>query len=77
MTKRKAWESQGGFVPDWEDETQYKYSLVFKFGNIRIENYPLTNTASMLGYWRNKSVCDEFASDNYHELVWLFKEYRR
>ena len=74
---QKARGSQGGFVPDWEDETQYKYSLIFKFGNIIIENCRLINTASIFGYWRDKSACGEFASDNYKELVWFFKEYQR
>ena len=74
---QKARESQDGFAPDWDDETQYKYSLRLKFGNIGIENYRLTNAASALGYWRDKSVCDKFVADNHHELTWFFKEYQR
>lgn len=74
---QKARESQDGFAPDWDDETQYKYSLRLKFGNIGIENYRLTNAASALGYWSDKSVCDKFVTDNHHELTWFFKEYQR
>lgn len=74
---QRARESQDGFAPDWEDETQYKYSLRLKFGNIGIENYRLTNASSALGYWSDKSVCDKFVTDNHHELTWFFKEYQR
>lgn len=74
---QKARESQSGFAPDWDDETQNKYSLKLKFGNISIENCPLINRASTLGYWRDKSECDKFAKDNHDELIWFFTEYKR
>ena len=74
---QKARESQNGFVPDWEDETQVKFYLKFRMGDIIIENCHLINTAPIFGFWVDELACERFIEDNHNELVWFFTEYRR
>ena len=74
---QKARESQNGFVPDWKDETQVKFSLKFRTGDIIIENCHLINTAPIFGYWGDELACERFVEDNHDELIWFFTEYRR
>lgn len=74
---QKARESQGEFVPDWEDTTQYKYRLYFDIGGIYVTRNCATNPASIFGYWENESVCDKFIIENRDELIWYFTEYHR
>ena len=74
---QKARESQDGFVPDWEDETQHKYFLDFHRGNIGIADYLSINVAPIFGFWEDESVCEQFIDENREEILWFFKEYRR
>lgn len=73
----KAKRSQGGFVPDWEDSTQYKYRLGFDMNGVWAGSNSLLNTAPTFGYWGDQSVCEQFIQDNYDELLWFFTEYKR
>ena len=74
---QKARESQGGFVPDWEDSKQQNCFLYFQAGGIGIAGYPSINVAPIFGFWEDKSECERFIQDNHDELIWFFTEYRR
>ena len=74
---QKARESQNGFVPDWKNSKQKKYSLRLYSGTIGIEKSTSINTEPALGYWGDKSICEQFVIENFHELIWFFTEYRR
>lgn len=74
---QKARESQGGFVPDWEDDAQTKYFLNFHMGDIGITDYYSVNTAPIFGFWDDESICEQFIDENYEDLKWFFTEYRR
>ena len=74
---QKARESQGDFVPDWEDSTQPKYLLSFNSGVIYFTRNWATNAASIFGYWEGKSMCRQFIHENEEELIWFFTEYER
>ena len=74
---QKARESQYGFLPDWEDETQDKFYLFFGIGEIYVTRARITNTATIFGHWEEKSVCEQFIKDNHDELIWFFTEYKR
>ena len=74
---QKARESQNGFVPDWEDGVQAKYSLNFHMGDIGISDYYFVNLDPTFGFWKDESVCEQFIEDNHDELLWYFKEYGR
>lgn len=73
---QKARELQDGFIPDWEDMLQNKYSVRFFTGDIEISVCQLHNEASMFGYWEHRHACEQFVKDNYEELVWFFSEKR-
>lgn len=73
---QKAKESQGGFIPDWEDMLQNKYSVRFFTGDIEISVCQLHNEASMFGYWEYRYACEQFVKDNREELLWFFSEKR-
>lgn len=76
---QKARESQGGFVPDWEDVTCYKHSLFFDSEDkeIRVMSNQIIDIAPTFGYWEDESTCEQFIQDNHNELIWFFTEYRR
>lgn len=74
---QKARESQGGYTPDWENWGQCKYYLCFDKGYLDIKASTSLNTAPTFGFWGDKSICEQFASENHHELIWFFKEYVR
>ena len=74
---QKARVSQDGFVPDWEDSTQDKYLMYSDGSRISTTGFSSTNTSPILGFWKNKSACDQFIKDNHDELLWFFTEYRR
>ena len=76
---QKARESQGEFVPDWDDTIEKKYVLYFGGleGEVCVTNYRVLNLATTFGFWGDESECAEFIKDNYNELLWFFKEYRR
>lgn len=74
---QKARESQNGFVPDWENMEQTKRTLHFDGEGIRVRIYTLWNTASIFGYWEERSMCEQFVDENREELLWYFTEYRR
>ena len=74
---QKARESQGDFVPDWEDSTQNKYLLSFNSGDIYVTRNWTTNVASIFGYWEERSMCEQFIDENREDLLWFFTEYRR
>ena len=74
---QKAKESQGGFVPDWEDSKQQNCFLYFQAGGIGIAGYPSINVAPIFGFWEDKSECEQFIKDNHDELIWFFTEYKR
>lgn len=74
---QKARESQGEFVPDWENWEQNKYALYFEMGDIHIMQYTSRNIAPIFGFWEDISECEQFIDENREELLWFFKEYRR
>ena len=74
---QKARESQGGFVPDWEDSKQQNCFLYFQASGIGIAGYPSINVAPIFGFWGDKLECERFIQDNHDELIWFFTEYRR
>lgn len=73
---QKAKELQNGFVPDWEDMLQNKYSVRFFTGDIEISVCQLHNEASMFGYWEHRHACEQFVKDNREELLWFFNKKR-
>ena len=74
---QKARESQGDFVPDWEDSTQHKYTLHFENNGIWVGSNFLRNLTPTLGYWGYESACEQFIHENQEEILWFFTEYRR
>ena len=74
---QKARESQGGFVPDWENAEQVKYLLSFNSGDIYVTRNWTTNVASIFGFWEGESACEQFIDENREDLIWFFTEYRR
>ena len=76
---QKAKESQNGFVPEWEKLTQCKYRLYFdnECKEVRVMSSQLLNPDPTLGYWKDKSECEKFISENREDLIWFFTEYRR
>lgn len=74
---QKARESQDGFVPDWEDMTQYKYSLYADESGIWTASYSAFDVVPLFGYWGDRLTCERFLKDNYEEFVWFFTEYQR
>lgn len=74
---QKAKESQGEFMPDWEDWEQEKYYLYFEDNAMRTGNNFSMNTAPIFGYWKEKEMCKKFIRENHHELIWFFTEHRK
>ena len=74
---QKARETQNGFVPDWENGEQTKRTLHFDGEGIRVRIYTLWNTASIFGYWEERSMCEQLVDENREELLWYFTDYRR
>ena len=74
---QKARESQDGFVPDWENQTQKKYYLGFDKTGILLTNCISLNIAPMFGFWKDGATCKKFINDNLQDLIWFFTEYRR
>lgn len=74
---QKAKESQEGFVPDWESAVQNKFYLYFYDNGIWTGSNFLMNPTPIFGYWKDKSVCDQFIDENEKDLIWFFTEYRR
>lgn len=74
---QKARESQEGFVPDWGDATQDKYSLNFNGSWMDTAIYNLLNIAPIFGFWNDESVCKQFIQENHEELIWFFMEHKR
>ena len=74
---QKARESQNGFVPDWEDPTQRKYSLYYEGSGIWAGCNFSMNIATIFGFWEDESGCELFIHENRDELRWFFTEYER
>lgn len=76
---QKARETQNGFVPDWEDSTQNKHHLYFDWtrGEVCVMTHIFWNIAPIFGFWKNKSMCEQFIDENEKDLLWFFTEYRR
>lgn len=74
---QKAKESQGEFMPDWEDEEQEKYYLYFENNQMRTGSNFSMNVAPIFGYWKEKEMCKKFIRENREELVWFFTEYKK
>ena len=74
---QKARESQDGFVPDWGDGEQDKYSLHFHDSRMWTAHYTLLNVAPIFGFWEDRSMCEQFIDKNRDDLLWFFTEYKR
>ncbi len=74
---QKARESQNGFVPDWENWTQNKHIVYYNRGVLCVRMYCHLNIAPIFGFWKDKSMCEQFIHENREDLLWFFTEYRR
>lgn len=76
---QKARESQNGFVPDWGNAVQDKYSLIFESvdNDVYVTSDQLITMAPIFGYWGVRLACGQFIDENHKELIWFFTEYQR